>query len=642
MKKLFCALAFPFWAFVAVAAPPASSVPFNQNIISGTNTVNTSVSSSLVGPCDILAAAGQICEAAYSMDRRMYGAYTGPLFQLIRASDSTTLNVTSTSTGIYNLLAQVAFCNLTTCAVQEVYDQSGNGNNLIQSSSSAQSAWALYYTNGLPYIFANHQPASYNLRTGTTGIPTGAANVTLYTVFGADLNSSCCGTFGWMENNPASIAAGQMWAQAYSSNTQSGANVTFTGVGLSLDIEGGVAGGTQAVVPNVTGYIAKYASASNVGTQEYFDATLGQLNTIESWTLPQAPALQNGIGLGNGGDNTPAAAEFFEGAMISGTTSAATDALLAANATAFFKNQQIAYQGPVDSVSNRGFTCDNNNWKFTCSVSPFTGGAWGLRRLVDGYTGPVATLQRADNNSLYNIGTVSNGDFDDASALADCAGTTCGVERLYGQIVPSQQNSTLGSIYDFVQPTRANQPTIAFNALNSKTVMVGNGTSDIMCTNGTPPSLGPGWTIAAVAERTGNYGNIAAIAQYETYGDMLGYTPSGGGSNLTRYNSASVLLTATAVNATWNFIQGSSISYNYAPTTGGSSSVNNGTLSTSSSTTNYAASTPLCIFGNGPYGSVTNYLTGDIAEVYISNPSLTPAQLTNLYQNAHNYYGGQF
>lgn len=57
--------------------------------------------------------------------------------QLTRASDSTTLNVTVLANGALNTSAAQAFCAATTCGVTTWYDQSGNGNNMVQVASLA-------------------------------------------------------------------------------------------------------------------------------------------------------------------------------------------------------------------------------------------------------------------------------------------------------------------------------------------------------------------------------------------------------------------------------------------------------------------------------------------------------------------------
>src|SRR5579862_7374661 len=45
------------------------------------------------GPCDIYAAAGDPCAAAHSTTRALYAAYNGPLYQVLRQSDSKTLDI---------------------------------------------------------------------------------------------------------------------------------------------------------------------------------------------------------------------------------------------------------------------------------------------------------------------------------------------------------------------------------------------------------------------------------------------------------------------------------------------------------------------------------------------------------------------
>src|ERR1700675_686842 len=44
-------------------------------------------------PCDIYAGGGTACVAAHSTTRALYAAYNGPLYQVKRASDSTTTSI---------------------------------------------------------------------------------------------------------------------------------------------------------------------------------------------------------------------------------------------------------------------------------------------------------------------------------------------------------------------------------------------------------------------------------------------------------------------------------------------------------------------------------------------------------------------
>ncbi|MFP6560554.1 arabinofuranosidase catalytic domain-containing protein [Paraburkholderia sp. B3] len=86
-------------------------------------------------PCDAAAAAGTPCSAAHSVTRLLTKTYTGPLFQILRASDNTTKDIypyTSATlpggarrelVGTTNLGSVNAFCNNTTCSVSYLYDQ---------------------------------------------------------------------------------------------------------------------------------------------------------------------------------------------------------------------------------------------------------------------------------------------------------------------------------------------------------------------------------------------------------------------------------------------------------------------------------------------------------------------------------------
>jgi non-reducing end alpha-L-arabinofuranosidase len=101
-----------------------------------TNTAaSAEVGSSTPLPCDAATTAGTPCSAAHSVTRLLTKNYTGPLFQILRASDNTTKDIypyTSATLpggasraliGTTNLSSVNAFCNNTTCAVSYLYDQ---------------------------------------------------------------------------------------------------------------------------------------------------------------------------------------------------------------------------------------------------------------------------------------------------------------------------------------------------------------------------------------------------------------------------------------------------------------------------------------------------------------------------------------
>ena len=99
------------------------------------------------GPCDIAATAGTPCVAAHSVTRRMLNSYAGSLFQITRASDSTTLGIGALANGRVNQAAIDTFCAATTCTYSLIYDQMhtpGSGNNLPQAMAINQAS--LSYT----------------------------------------------------------------------------------------------------------------------------------------------------------------------------------------------------------------------------------------------------------------------------------------------------------------------------------------------------------------------------------------------------------------------------------------------------------------------------------------------------------------
>jgi hypothetical protein len=69
------------------------------------------------------------------MTRASFAAYDGKLFQVRRASDSKTQDITPTSAGGYvDADALIKFCSGTTCGVSILYDQTGNANDLSQAT----------------------------------------------------------------------------------------------------------------------------------------------------------------------------------------------------------------------------------------------------------------------------------------------------------------------------------------------------------------------------------------------------------------------------------------------------------------------------------------------------------------------------
>jgi hypothetical protein len=111
-------------------------------------------------PCDIYAAGGTPCVAAHSTTRALYAAYGGPLYQVRRSSDNTTTNISPLSAGgVANAARQDSFCSGTTCVITEIFDQSGNGNNLTAAPAggAAETSDGLATATAAPVTVGGHE-----------------------------------------------------------------------------------------------------------------------------------------------------------------------------------------------------------------------------------------------------------------------------------------------------------------------------------------------------------------------------------------------------------------------------------------------------------------------------------------------------
>jgi non-reducing end alpha-L-arabinofuranosidase len=312
------------------------------------------------GPCDIYAAGGTPCVAAHSTTRALFGAYNGSLYQVRRSSDGTTRNIGPLiAGGSANAAAQDSFCAGTTCVVTVVYDQSGRGNDLWYQGSSVvpgspQSSPAIATTESLMVgatkvysLFIN--PGNSYWRDGhLTGVPTGSAPEGMYMVTsGTHVNGGCCFDYGNSETTRTADGPGAMDAINFSTQCWFG-GCSGTGPWVQADLEFGLfPGGSTAWNPNQRAFTSRYVTATlkNNGTSRFAikggNAQSGGLTTLWDGALPNgySPMRKQGaIVLGSGGDCCKpngganlSAGTFYEGAMVSGYPSDATENAVQAN-----------------------------------------------------------------------------------------------------------------------------------------------------------------------------------------------------------------------------------------------------------------------------------------------------------------------
>ncbi len=207
-------------------------------------------------PCDIYAAAGTPCVAAHSTTRALYAAYDGPLYQVKRASDGATTNVSPLSAGGYaNSATQDSFCVNTYCTITEIYDQSGHGNNLTDAPGGGAASGPDILANAAaaPTMAGGHKVYGVFISPGmgyrddsTSGIATGNAAEGEYAVLdGTHQNNGCCFDYGNAETNNDDDGAGTMEAIYFGTETTWGTG-SGSGPWIMADMENGLFSGSSS------------------------------------------------------------------------------------------------------------------------------------------------------------------------------------------------------------------------------------------------------------------------------------------------------------------------------------------------------------------------------------------------------------
>jgi Alpha-L-arabinofuranosidase B, catalytic/Carbohydrate binding domain len=309
------------------------------------------------GPCDIYASGGTPCVAAHSTTRALFGAYSGRLYQVRRASDGATTDIGTLSAGGFaNAAAQDAFCSGTSCVITIIYDQTSRGNNLTQAPAGGAAGGpdALANATALPVSAGGHKVYGVFVAPGvgyrndaTSGIATGSGSQGVYMVAaGGHVNSGCCFDYGNAETNARDNGNGHMGAVYFGTLCWFGFVVPGQCVGsgpwVMADLENGLFAGANGTNTNNTGRNSAFVTGMvKMNSTTYAikdgDANSGGLKTDYSGPLPTTSGytplhLEGGIILGIGGDNSKGdAGSFFEGVMTSGLPSDATENAVQAN-----------------------------------------------------------------------------------------------------------------------------------------------------------------------------------------------------------------------------------------------------------------------------------------------------------------------
>jgi non-reducing end alpha-L-arabinofuranosidase len=340
---------------MAFAAAFAVVIAALAGAVGSTGTAHAATSK----PCDIYAAGGTPCVAAHSTVRALYAAYNGPLYQVRRASDNTTTNISLlTVGGDVNAAAQDTFCANTSCVITVIYDQSGHGNDLAyegaggaggNDSPSSATSESLTVGGSKAYSVYIKQGNAYWHNGSSSGMPLGSAPQGAYMVTsGTHVNGGCCFDYGNSETDRKADGAGAMDAINFSTSCWFG-GCSGSGPWVQADLEYGLySGGSQSWNSGQRAFGNQYVTAmlKNNGTTQMAlkgaNAQSGGLTTLWNGGLPPGynPMHQQGaIDLGSGGDccatnSNLSAGTFYEGAIVAGYPSDATDNAVQANIVA--------------------------------------------------------------------------------------------------------------------------------------------------------------------------------------------------------------------------------------------------------------------------------------------------------------------
>ena len=331
-------------------------------------------------PCDIYGSAGTPCVAAHSTVRALFASYSGPLYQLTRASDHATHDVGVLSAGGYaNAGDHDAFCNNTTCAITKIYDQSARHNDLTPSPAGTAGTGADYpadaseiaVTAGGHKVYGVWISPQHGYRHAVgAGVAQNGQPEGMYMVAsGTHVGSACCFDYGNAEAVPAGTGNGHMDAVSIATTCYF-APCTGSGPWVEADLENGMFQGANGSNTANLGNNSTYVTAllKNNGQTTYAlkggNSQSGGLSTWWNGALPNRggyiPMHQEGsIILGTGGDNSNwNMGTFFEGVMTSGYPTAAADNAVQANIVSVgYSGQTNVPNGPQGTITGPGGKC---------------------------------------------------------------------------------------------------------------------------------------------------------------------------------------------------------------------------------------------------------------------------------------------
>ncbi|GAA1098701.1 arabinofuranosidase catalytic domain-containing protein [Kitasatospora arboriphila] len=479
-------------------------------------------------PCDIYAAAGTPCVAAHSTVRALASSYSGPLYQVTRASDGARADIGLLSPGGYaNAAQQDVFCGGSTCRITKVYDQTARHNDLLPGpagtagmgadrgadaseiavTAGGHKVYGIWISPGVGYRYTGRASG-----VAVDGQPEGVYMVASGTHVGAD----CCFDYGNAESTPADTGNGHMDAVSIATTCYF-PPCSGSGPWIEADLENGMFQGDNGSNTANRGNSTPYVTAvlKNDGQRTYAlkggNSQTGALTTWWNGSLPTRGGYlpmhqEGGIILGTGGDNSNwNKGTFFEGAMVAGyPTDAAENAVQANIVSVGYTGQTNVPNGPQGTVGGPGGKCvdvaaDDTGVNGT-GVQLWDCQAWAedqhWTHNADGSLGTIGRCLDVNGNGTANGTQVE---------LWDCNGV--GGQKWVQQADGSLRNPQSGRCLDAPNGASANGTRLQIWDCNGSA-------AQRFSVNGGAPVTGPGGKCVDVAADDSG-GNSAAVQLWD-------------------------------------------------------------------------------------------------------------------------------
>jgi hypothetical protein len=567
-------------------------------------------------PCSMVAG----CTAAHSLGRRIVATYTGPFFQLTRASDATTADIGQTATGFVNMAQIASFCAATTCYFQKVYDQTANASTLTREPTSALIPYHVDAVRGWPTMLGGIGIGYMNSSTTPANNPTGAVDKSVVLVTSDLLVDNTSSPYGLAHGTGEPLDPGStfMPTAMVSSVTD---NRVFRNWFESDDAD--VVYGTYQNSSYTDGN-AMSARGDFVGIATYVASTkvvLEDFNGEYVYSVVYPTPINNDheIHLNHGGDAVLTPGYFYEGLVYNIALTTGQREVLQRNIQSFYG---ITFR-PSCSNGPRPPTIVDVLGSDSLVDSGFHTVAWtfGLRVVNPHWVGPIVTLFRTGDSAYKSIGA-KGCDLDIAAAHAFCAPSSCQIEKLYNQ------TRGINGVTNFTSPDNlANlygspRPAYTENCLGAFPCITFTSASERLNLDDFRPYASPFSLVVLGKNNATSFGRFLWTASNDAY---LGGGPTGGNQVLFQAGGGSA--TATATNNAWGSFGG------VTPDASHVIAYVNG-VGTS------AAQTVTPSTHNTAVGTDGGVNTVNIAEVhFLYGYALSAAQMATISAGHHSYYG---